>query len=260
MSGTITLTFGNVAENHAGMQKIGIPYDSGLTKDDLRNIRKFFTDKGFECKLYHLHDLIKDFAHDYEKAYLLVVKRGISGLLDGTGFGVDDLMFEQNQLDKDKKAFMRGKVVNKKARYNLCFSDFDQQSDFANKKGTIIDFARLPVLNSMRIAIATMDNNPKLANLQCEGNYYYDIKKTYIGFHGDGEREIVIGCRLGESFPLHYQWFKNWEKVGERFEIELEHGDLYVMSDKAVGRDWKKKPSSYTIRHAAGLVGNITKN
>ena len=40
-----------------------------------------------------------------------------------------------------------------------------------------------------------------------EGNYYYDIKKCGIGFHGDAERRKVVGIRLGDSIPLHFQWF-----------------------------------------------------
>jgi hypothetical protein len=31
----------------------------------------------------------------------------------------------------------------------------------------------------------------------------------------------------------------------------LNHGDIYIMSDKAVGYDWKKRKIP-TLRHAAG--------
>jgi hypothetical protein len=33
--------------------------------------------------------------------------------------------------------------------------------------------------------------------------------------------------------------------------IELAHGDMYAMSEKAVGFDWKKK-KIFTLRHATG--------
>eukprot|EP00051_Salpingoeca_urceolata_P015969 m.210079 g.210079 ORF g.210079 m.210079 type:complete len:102 (+) comp18553_c0_seq4:359-664(+) len=39
--------------------------------------------------------------------------------------------------------------------------------------------------------------------------------------------------------------------IGPRVEINLRSGDLYAMSDKAVGHDWLKK-SIPTLRHAAG--------
>ena len=84
-------------------------------------------------------------------------------------------------------------------------------------------------------------------------HYYYDKYVCGIGFHGDSERRKVIGIRLGngESTPLHYQWFKNGEAIGERIILQLNGGDIYVMSEKAVGTDWKKR-LIYTLRHATG--------
>ena len=75
--------------------------------------------------------------------------------------------------------------------------------------------------------------------------------------HGDTERQIVIAVRLGANFNLYYQWYHKGKKIGKLFEITLKHGDMYFMSDKAVGYDWKK-PSLYTLRHGAGskeLIG-----
>ncbi len=200
---------------------------------------------------------------DIDDAYILIVspeslnsdgprvKNGASYLLgDNT---VNDLYLEQNALKKDTKAFMYGRVVNKKARHNLCFSDFDQKADFENKKGTVVNFNKLPLTRKIREAIPKIINNDIVRNLQCEGNYYYDVNKTYIGFHGDSERAIVIAVRLGASFPLHYQWFYDGEKKGDRYEKMLNHGDMYFMSEKAVGQDWKKS-SKYTLRHATGNI------
>lgn len=91
----------------------------------------------------------------------------------------------------------------------------------------------------------------KCSDLVCEGNYYYDVKKCGIGFHGDAERRKVIGVRLGESIPLHFQWFYKNKVVGKRMEFALNDGDMYIMSDKAVGFDWKNY-NILTLRHAAG--------
>jgi len=136
-------------------------------------------------------------------------------------------MFNEHiSLDVDKKAWMRGKVVNKHARWNLCF---DTES-------------RDPVTKILLSQISSYVG-PKAENLKGEGNYYYNKSKCGIGFHGDSERRKVIGIRLGdgESSPLHYQWFSKSEAVGERLIIPLNSGDMYVMSEKAVGTDWKKK-------------------
>jgi hypothetical protein len=33
--------------------------------------------------------------------------------------------------------------------------------------------------------------------LKSEGNHYFDTLTTGVTWHGDGERKIVIGCRIG---------------------------------------------------------------
>ncbi len=263
-SQTFTLTYGNCAENHKSMEIIGKQLDSGLEKKDLDSAYAYFTGLGAKCEMIHLKHLIKNIVpeKDFDKiqdAYLLVVREGAKYLLKQAypNFSTDELYMEQEVLEKDKKAFMYGRVVNKKARHNLCFSDFDQEADYENKKGTVVNFNRVKYTNKIRSMIPLIIPNDKVKNLQCEGNYYYDVKTTYIGMHGDTERQIVIAVRLGANFNLYYQWYYQGEKVGPSFETTLAHGDIYFMSDKAVGYDWKKS-SLYTLRHGAGprhLIG-----
>jgi len=88
--------------------------------------------------------------------------------------------------------------------------------------------------------------------LRAEGNYYYDITKTGTSFHGDTDRMKVVGVRLGNtSLPIHYQWFYQNNPIGNRIILNLNPGDIYVMSQKATGNDWKKK-TIYTLHHATG--------
>ena len=49
---------------------------------------------------------------------------------------------------------------------------------------------------------------------------------------------------------LHFNWFYNSKSVGETLKLTLNNGDMYIMSEKAVGNDWKKR-SIYTLRHSA---------
>ena len=94
----------------------------------------------------------------------------------------------------------------------------------------------------------------KARGLIAELNHYYDVSKCGIGFHGDTERRKVICVRLGASFPMNYYWYENSKRVGKRIDIPgLEEGDIYIMSDKAGGWDWKlRKNNRLTLRHAAG--------
>ena len=224
MNETITLTFGDCAENHNGMQKIGKMANNGLTLEELNNAKEYYEAKGNECLLIKLNNIkaLNDVDSDkFPLAFILVIRKAIENS--------DDVYNEQSKLERDKKMLNYGRVVNKWARHNLCFSDFDQIADFANGKGTVINFKKLPLLSQIRNQLPVIIKNNKVINLQCEANYYYDIAKTYIGFHGDTERKIVIGVRLGATFPLHYQWYKNNEKVSELFTINLNHGDMYIM-------------------------------
>jgi hypothetical protein len=66
-----------------------------------------------------------------------------------------------------------------------------------------------------------------------------------------GERCKVVAVRLGAEMPLEYRWFHRFEPIGEPVRVSLGHGDMYVMSEKAAGKDWKKS-SHVTLRHAAG--------
>lgn len=238
----ITITFGDQAENHAGMQKIGNLADKGLSVDNLKEIRdKYFTN--FKTELV---ELSRSGEKDMDPAAVLVVRN----------YSSEDLFHEMRRLKWDKKAKMYGRVVNKHARWNLCFSDFDQEPDYNNGKGRVVNFAKISELRKIRkfigkILSETIDYD-KLP--EAEGNYYYDTAKCGIGYHGDAERKIVVAVRCSdnpeERLPIYYQWYKNSKPVGEKIQIELGN-DLYFMSEKATGNDWKKK-NIYTLRHATG--------
>lgn len=252
----VTLTFGDCAENHVGMQMIGKVSEEGFNERDLEAAKEFLAAAG--CEQVEVVDLRKQLPEglraDAPAAHLLIARTGVSTL----GVAADELVQEQKLLAPDRHFYdrRRKKVLNKHARFNLCFGDEQQKADFANAKGTIVAWSDVPKLAGLRAKLAQMLGE-KAKDLACEGNYYYDIGKTGIGFHGDGERRKVVGVRLGASIPLHFQWFLRSKPIGDRFKLLLNHGDFYVMSEKAVGFDWKRS-SILTLRHAAGAKHYLT--
>ena len=48
-----------------------------------------------------------------------------------------------------------------------------------------------------------------------------------------------------------YQWFFKLRTIGKLFLYTLSHADIYLMSHKSVGQDWKSS-HTLTLRHAAG--------
>lgn len=252
MDNTITITFCDRAENHVGMEKIGQYATSGYDLNDLIHVRDWFKKKGIKSTVCDLNYPIenKEIYPD-EEAYILIVPNGINYLLENNTS--NDLMAELTDLPWDEKAMMYGRVVNKKARHNLCFAENKRKPNYQQGKGRIVAFADVPILSEVRDSLMNIleDNN-----LVAEGNHYYH-SSCGIGYHGDSERRKVIGVRLGRTTPLVYQWYHQGKSVGEKMIFELNDGDIYIMSEKATGNDWKKK-SLYTLRHAAG-DNNYTK-
>ena len=245
----ITLTFGDQAENHAGMETIGHLADSGqgFNYQDLLYAKEKLQQDEITSEIIKL-ELNED---SNEDAYVMIIRNGVNKLLEPFQQDHEGMFFEQANLEIDKKAWMRGRVVNKHARWNVCFDTQGREPNYENKQGRIVSYDDIPITKTL---IEQFDKyfGPKASNLKGEGNYY-DPSKCGIGFHGDSERRKVIAVRLGSncSMPLHYQWYIDCKPIGERIIIPLNGADMYVMSEKAVGTDWKKK-KIYTLRHATG--------
>jgi hypothetical protein len=248
-SDTFTLTFGGQVENGVNMQKIGEMDEEGFSKKELKEIRYEFENQSYTCEMV---DLMKNLNRSTRKllpldaeACVLVIRNGVSAFCSP-----DSLYEEMASLRWDTKALMRGRVVNKHARHNLCFADFSQEPDYDSGKGRVIDFEEVKCLREIRDYLPSYLGQ-KGEYLLAEGNYYYDAKKCGIGYHGDRERKKVAACRVGASMNLMWRWFHRGKPIQEPIVIELNHGDMYVMSEKAVGTDWYSS-SIPTLRHAAG--------
>ena len=240
MNRTITLTFSESVENHVGMEIIGKKCQTGFSPEKCRELAQRYS-----CgELYELNFPKKRL--NLPEACIVVFRDGLKNIF---GIDKDALLEEQSSLEWDTKAYMYGRVVNKNARYNLCYADYSREPDYENKKGRILSFDDLPITKDVRENLCLFGR--EFEDLYAEGNYYYDTKKCYIGYHGDSERRKVIGVRLGDEFPLHFKWYQNGEETNQKITIPLRGGDIYIMSEKATGNDWKKRGIS--LRHAAGI-------
>jgi len=250
--GTITVTIGDRAENHAGMEILGQEAKEGFTCKELRAIGRLLAKRGVKYEILDLKALGNcDDLADAQEASFLIIRNGLDQLTKSHDLA-QGMWTELIDQDHDTKFYdrRRKKVLNKQARWNLCITHEPQEPDYEKGQGRVLTFADLPHLNRLRRYLPTF-LGVKGQDLVAETNYYYDLKKCGIGFHGDTERKIVIGVRLGQSMNLVYQWYLQSKPVGQRIEVMLDHGDMYIMSEKAVGNDWKKK-TIMTLRHAAG--------
>lgn len=69
--GTVTLTFGDVAESHVGMQKIGKMDAHGFMLDDLMRAKDYFEEQGCMTELIHLNSFLPCNIDDKEESNIL---------------------------------------------------------------------------------------------------------------------------------------------------------------------------------------------
>ena len=309
--GNVTLTYGDVAESHAGMQQMGERAEKGFSLEDLMSAKAYFEEKHIETKIIHLNNFLPDDTHceddmkekrelglatteQDKQAYVLIARDGVSKLVgsqNGESLLTEVLFYhwDAHFFNVKKKA-----VQNKNARSNLNFSVTRQVATYENYElkyenniraetkegrrhtgesenrkvipaiGTNVAFSDVPILNELRSTFADAIG-AAADNLQCEGNLYNTStapsKATGIGYHGDTERRKVIGCRLGKKpMNMHFMWYYNNSPRGYNVSFTLNPGDLYIMSEKTVGTDWRPSKKmrwsskSYVLRHAAGGV------
>ena len=247
----ICITAGEQSENHVGMQINGSGLSqNGFSVEELAKFKEILEEKGIDSEFYRLDSFLEEEEKNgVEPAGLLFIRNAIETL---TGESAEKMLQEQLSFEWDKKYWdtRRSRVLNKRARYNVCYGEDEQKPDYENKKGTIISYLNVPILKKWKETLGFIFGE-KATQLEVEGNLYYDTKKCGIGFHGDSERKKVIACSLGETRPIHWQWFHKSKPIGPRIKFELHNGDMYIMSEKTTGFDWKLR-SKKTLRHAAG--------
>ena len=284
----ISLTCAERGENHTGNEIKGVFRKQGYSASDIEGMGDYYL-KLFQSKSLKESDvtvldlnvlsLVKkiDELPDEDQARLLIVRDWAKNTLDKPDFQKniykectncewDSKYLDPNKYTKHivngKETKTRGRVMNKKARQNIMFIKGEKQEpSYIEGKGRIEDLCERKTLHDgleslktqLREALKLCGSKSKVEIHVVEGNRYYDLKTTGIGFHGDTERVVVICLTIGGggNFPMRFQWFKDKYPVGKPIDIYLNDGDLYIMSHKTVGCDWKKS-SKYTLRHAAG--------
>jgi len=283
MKRAICITNGEQGENHAGMQMLGKGLaDEGYTLEDALKFKEKFENMGGTAILYDLKEECLGERKDEcnEEAYILKFEDGVNVLFRNKIekevekackkgdiikeklfdiYNAEKLFEEQFTFEWDKKYWdtRRSKVLNKNARWNVCYGEEAQEPDYENKKGTVIAYSQCKVMRAWRKELLILIEEFE-EDFVAEGNLYYNVLKTGIGFHGDAERRKVVAgnfCDEGVIRELNYIAYLKSERIGKRFRMKLKNGDMYIMIAAAAGTDWKKR-KKITFRHAAGVEGS----
>lgn len=274
----ISLTMAPGGENHRGNQLIGrMPVKGeGFKHSDIDLMADQMRQLCLDVEVLNLNELsgnatIKELG-DEDQGRVLIVRNWASKETTARIYDectadhwdskyLDPNKYRTEIVDGEEKR-IRGKVMNKLARTNLCYvAGMTQEPEYLEGKGRIVDLNEKPALNGevgilrkeLKQALERGNSESKVEINVVEGNRYYDLKKTGIGFHGDTERVVVICLTIGggDNYPMRFNWFKGNMPVGNSIDLRLNDGDLYIMSEKAVGADWKLS-GKYTLRHSAG--------
>ena len=269
----ITYTWCECGENHAGGAQEGEKAEpgGGFNEEDLKQAvvvgKKLW---GCQGELHNLKKGIEGveiknkkgvkYTGEVNNAYLLIMRDLLILILKAHGYTMRDLMNEVCLKKWDRRYYdaRRKKVLNKHARQNHMVAKEAQKSNYdeGGKRGTTHAFSEMPILSIIKKELGKLGDKFTLL-IVAEGNLYPDggAKKHGIGWHGDFERRLVAAMRLGvnPSMPFYYKWWHGSKSQGERMEFNLNAGDVYVMSEWAVGTEWKKN-SLVTLRHATGAA------
>ena len=249
---TWSLTIGNGGENHTGMEFLGNLRKKGQGWDldrllYAKGIMESIFDK--EVELFNLNDECLQGVNipkgsKPKDAYLMVVRNFLSEN------DHKNMIKELGSYEWDRKYWdtRRQKVLNKLARANVCYGKEGRVANYAEGKGTIIGFDQSPLVGKL---LQTVEILMKEQYLIVEGNQYDNVDKNGIGPHGDTERVCVSCLRVGASMPMKFGMFWNCKVRGKPFETVINGGDLYFMSEEAVGAEWKSR-SKWIWRHCAG--------
>ena len=135
------ITFGEQSENHAGMKMYGNGLsERGYSITELEKFAKKYEDIGGKSELIRLDENIER----VDPAGVLILRGGIDKIMsvEGYHFGSCDIYKELLELKWDDKYWdtRRSKVLNKRARWNVCFGEKGNAPDYENKMGRVIGY------------------------------------------------------------------------------------------------------------------------
>jgi len=180
------------------------------------------------------------------------------------------LFLEMNErghdgVDKEYFNKRKGKIEMKRSRWTYHVGDRDQEPDIPKSTYRMYSFDTLPYVAKVRQGFDTLARRTEirsLENMMAEASVYYD-NTCGIGYHGDDERPNtpVIGVNMGESRFLTFRSFFRHRFLGEEIRLQLNTGDMYFLSEEAVGVGWIRDSYRRVIfRHRAGSERFLTKH
>ena len=206
---TISVILSDVVNSvsNFGKQILGQSSKYELTFEDLNSSLHKWKEIDCETELIKLHDYLPGDIEvtDDMMAYILIIRNGINNMLPNKKqeHPYSNLLFkEQDTLT------LNTSIVNKdnkcESKYNMIFGTQDQISQLNNNNNYIHKWNKIPLLEKFNNKLKHFLNK-KIENLKVETNYYHDIEKCGLKYHGNtNNRNIQINLQLGASMNLDF--------------------------------------------------------
>lgn len=237
------LIFSDTVNHGRGMQNFGMTSNSGFKNEDI--IRMYSSLDPNTAELHNIKNILPKTLYEIPDAFILVMRQKLKD-------NADEILPIFNNLLWDSQRLQNGKLVESKINNKLLFCDLNDlellPANFNEKYGTIHNINRMDALMKLYKIIESNFSS----NLYAEGIAFNDLNECYVPMGQEKDKKKIIGLHLGSSFPLNFRWYHKTEKVSDPYQINLNHGDLYIMSEMAAGLNKESKTKLY-IKHGHGF-------
>jgi len=195
-------------------------------------------------------------------ACVLLIKGGVRWFMDDPR-AADGLFGEQLSLPYEGKFFDKGRTFTRRSYKTLKFGDAPVKRSADYSQPTVYSFGAVPHLQKFLGSLSKL----KASLCSVRGVEYFVSRRekasdggmmacaSRLGWHGDHEPKAV-SLSLGHAGILKFSWRLPGTSANfpnSHTEVILEHGDMYLLSEKASGRNWKKR-SLLRVVHSSSLL------
>lgn len=257
----ITISLSESVSHGNDMWRIGIKSKTGFSNDEL--LRIFYSLPQGLCDLINLKDVLPTTLYEIPDAYILIIRSmylEYANKIFNTMVNIESSNEDGNitGVQWDNQRFNKDKIVTNKLHSKLLFldigSEYKVQFNHFEKRGTIYNVRRMPEL----FQFATEMTSLLMRSFYVEGTNYYNTNECYSPLSQNKESKQVVNLHLGNSIPLHFKWFHNTTEVSDLVSIQLNHGDVYIMNEVALGSVKESKSKLY-LKHGIGNDPKIYK-
>lgn len=252
---SITISLSESVSHGNDMWRIGSKANRGFTNEDIMRVYRSLPEGS--CELVNLKDFLPKTLYDIPDAFILIIRNQLKEKADRIYNPMISIEGNNEQgvitgVEWDSQRFSGNKIVENTLNKKLLFLDIGEYYKYPfnqfERRGTIYNIRRLPEL----LDVTTSLSNLMMIPFYVEGTNYYNTSECYTPLSQNKESKCQLNIHLGTSLPLHFRWYHLNMAVSDLKSIQINHGDIYLMNEIALGNVKESKTKLY-LKHGMGL-------